>query len=47
MCRNGSLFVLMQRGTWHETGRGYAWELVGENLYLDSDPVEIPYDPTD
>ena len=30
----------MQRGAWHEMGRGYTLELVGENLYLDSDPVE-------
>ena len=30
----------MQHDTWHETGRGYAWSLVGEDLYLDSNPVE-------
>ena len=40
LCRSGSLLVLRQRGTWHETGRGYARLLVGVDLYLDSGPVE-------
>ena len=40
VCRIGSLLVLLPRNTWHETGRGYAWLLLGVDLCLDSDPVE-------
>ena len=32
--------VLMQRDTWHVVGRGHVWMLVGEELYMNSDPVE-------